>query len=218
VARGRQVISRLVFHFLDGSLQDETVVYTQRGTFQLVRDHLVQKGPAFPQPMDVKVNATNGQATIHYTDHGQKKVASEHLDLPPDVANGMVLTLLKNVPRNTQQLNLSLVAATPKPRLVKLAISPAGTDSFSIGGSSRQATHYVVKVDLGGVVGLVAPLVGKKPPDSHVWIMYGAVPAFVKSEAPLYPGGPLVRIELTSPVWPQPPKGKSPPSPPRPRR
>jgi len=203
VARGNRVTSRLVFHFLDGSLQDETVVYTQHRTFQLVRDHLVQKGPAFPQPMDVKVDGTTGQTTIHYTDHGQQKVAAERLDLPPDVANGLILTLLKNLPRNAQQLNLAMVAATPKPRLVKLAITPAGTDPFSIGGSTRHATHYVVKVDLGGVAGLVAPLVGKQPPDSHVWIMRGEAPAFVKSEGPLYPGGPSWRIELVSPVWPK---------------
>jgi len=218
VARGSRVTSRLVFHFRDGSLHDETAVYTERRTFRLVSDHLVQKGPAFPQPMEVKIDGATGQTTIRYTDDGKEKVAAERLDLPPDVANGMILTLLKNLPRNAQQLNLAMVAATPKPRLVKLAITSAGTDPFSIGGSTRHATHYVVKVDLGGVAGLVAPLVGKQPPDSHVWIMRGEVPAFVKSEAPLYPGGPLVRIELTSPVWPQPPKGKSPPSSPRPRR
>ena len=32
------------------------------------------------------------------------------------------------------------------------------------------ATHYVLKVEIGGLAGVVAPLVGKQPPDSHVWI------------------------------------------------
>ncbi len=35
-----------------------------------------------------------------------------------------------------------MVAATPKPRLVKLAITPQGEEPFSIGGSSRKATQY----------------------------------------------------------------------------
>ena len=49
---------------------------------------------------------------------------------------------------------------------------------------------------------MLAPLLGKQPPDSHVWILGEEAPAFVKAEQPLYLGGPLWRIELVSPVWP----------------
>jgi hypothetical protein len=84
---------------------------------------------------------------------------------------------------------------------VKLVITSQGEDSFSTGGSSRKAIHYLVKVDIGGVTGLVAPLIGKKPPDTHVWILGGEAQAFVKSEGPLYLGGPTWRTELASPVW-----------------
>jgi len=52
------------------------------------------------------------------------------------------------------------------------------------------------------VAGVVAPLVGKQPPDSHVWILGGDTPAFVRAEQPLSAGGPVWRIELTSPAWP----------------
>ena len=96
-----------------------------------------------------------------------------------------------------------MVAATPKPRLVKLEITPQGEEPFSVGGSSRKATHYVVKVKIGGAAGLVAPLLGKQPPDIHVWILGGEALAFVRSEGPLYFGGPIWRIELVSPVWPR---------------
>ena len=71
-----------------------------------------------------------------------------------------------------------------------------------IGSSARKATHYVVKIKIGGIAGVVAPLIGKQPPDSHVWIMQGDAPAFVKSEGPLAPDGPVWRIELASPTWP----------------
>ena len=62
----------------------------------------------------------------------------------------MMLTLLKNV-RAAPAPSMSMVVATPKPRLVKLAVSGAGQDWFTIGGSARKATHYVVKVEIGGV-------------------------------------------------------------------
>jgi len=74
-------------------------------------------------------------------------------------------------------------------------------EPFSTGGAARAATHYAVKVEIGGLSGWLAPLVGKQPPDSHVWILNGEAPAFVKSEGPLYFGGPIWRIELTCPVW-----------------
>jgi hypothetical protein len=86
---------------------------------------------------------------------------------------------------------------------VKLSIrpEPEPEESFAINGSTRKAIHYVVKIELGGLTGLVAPIIGKEPPDSHVWILDGEAPAFLKSELPLYQDGPIWRIELTSPVW-----------------
>jgi hypothetical protein len=71
-----------------------------------------------------------------------------------------------------------------------------------VAGSSRQATHYVLKIDIGGFAGLVAPLVGKQPPDSHVWILDGEAPAFVRSQAATFLGGPVWQTDLVSPVWP----------------
>jgi hypothetical protein len=209
IARGNRVTSQIVFHFKDGSLHDETTVFTQRQRFRLLSDHLVQKGPTFPQPLDMTIDGVSGQVTVRYADeHGQQKVESEHLELPLDVANGLIPTLLKNVRPDAPPKTLSLVAATAKPRLVKLAITTAGADPFSTGGITLQATHYILKVDIGGIAGFLAPLVGKQPPDSQVWILDGTAPAFVKSEQPLYLGGPLWRIELASPVWPHPPPAK----------
>ena len=40
---------------------------------------------------------------------------------------------------------------------------PRGEHAFTLNGSTRHATHYVVKIDVGGFARLVAPLVGKRP-------------------------------------------------------
>ena len=202
VGHGDRVTSHMILHFKDGSVNEETVVFSQRHTFRLVSDHLVQNGPAFKQPMDVSVDGLTGQVTVRYADDsGNEKTATDRLKLPANVSNGMILTLLKNIRPDVPLTTLSMVAAAPKPRLVKLLISPEGEDSFSAGGSARKATRYVVKADIGGVAGVVAPLVGKQPPDTHVWILGGDAPSFVKSEGPISAGGPVWRIELTSPTW-----------------
>jgi hypothetical protein len=204
LASGDRVTTRLVYHFKDGSVQEETAVFSQRSSFRLLSDHLLQKGPAFKRPTDVSINGSTGQVTVRYTDDdGKEKVITDRLKLPADLANGVVLTMLKNIPPDTPKTTLSMVVATPKPRLVKLVISPEGEDTFSVAESPYKAVRYDVKVDIGGAAGLVAPLVGKQPPDTHIWILEGKVPTFVKSEGPQYEGGPIWRIELTSPIWPQ---------------
>ena len=202
IARGTRVTSRLAFHFKDGSSHDETAVFSQRGVFRLISYHLVQKGPTFPRSIDMSFDTGSGAVAVRYADDGEQKDESKHVELPADLANGLILTLLKNVGPSSSA-SLSYVAATPKPRVVKLNVTAAGEERFSTGGQSRMATHYVLKVDIGGLGGLVAPLVGKQPPDSHVWVLGGEAPTFVKSEQTLYLGGPVWRIELVSPAWPR---------------
>jgi hypothetical protein len=93
------------------------------------------------------------------------------------------------------------VAATPKPRLVKLMISPEGEAKVLAGGAVHIAKHYRIKVDIGGIRGFIAPLLGKQPEDSHAWILGGDAPAFVRIEGPLFIGGPSWRIEPANPQW-----------------
>ena len=201
--RGSRVTSRLVFHFRDGSLQDETTQFSQAGHFHLISDHLIQKGKTFPRQLDLMVTASTGTATARYTEaDGKTGVQTVHIDLPPDVANGMVPVLLKNLAPGAS-LTASMVVATPKPQLVKLAIRPDGEDSFLLGSTRRGATRYVVKVEIGGVKGALAPLVGKQPPDTLVWVVGGVAPLFVRSDGPACENCPIWRTELLSPAWPQ---------------
>jgi hypothetical protein len=205
VVRGERVTSHLVYHFKDGSRHDETVVYSQRHSFRLLTYRLVQKGPSFPEPVAVTIDAVKGLVTVRSGEKGGgEKRITERLQLPADVANGLLSTLLKNAPRDGAGITVSMVAATPTPRVITLEATVVGEEAFLFGSSQRNATRYVVKVKLGGVAGLVAPLIGKQPPDSHVWVLGGTAPTFVKAEAPLAAGGPVWRIEQTPPVWPAP--------------
>jgi hypothetical protein len=201
VAEGDRVTSHLSFHFKDGSVYDDTTIFSQRGSFRLLSDHLIQRGPSFKQPMETSVEVSSGQLTVRYKDHdGKEKTLKERRNLPPDVANGLLFTLVKHIQPNVPQTTVSLVATTPKPRLVKLEILPEGKKAIESGNTKHETVRYVVKVKIGGVAGLVAPLLGKQPPDMHVWVLTGDAPAFVKLEGPLYIGGPVWRIELATPA------------------
>jgi hypothetical protein len=48
------------------------------------------------------------------------------IPLPPDIANGLLFTLVKHIQPNVPHTTVSMVATTPKPRVVKLEILPEG--------------------------------------------------------------------------------------------
>jgi hypothetical protein len=201
IAKGDRVTDHLVLRFKDGSVYDDTTVFTQRGHFRLLSNRQIQQGPSFKQQMDMSIDATTGQVTVHYTDEdGKAKSISRQLDLPNDVANGMLFTVAKHIRPGVPQTMLSYVAATPEPRLVTLAIVRQGEVPITHGTIKNKAIHYAVKTKIGGVAGVVAPLIGKQPPDTQLWVLAGNAPAFIKSEGPLYQGGPIWRVELSVPA------------------
>ncbi len=198
IVQGSRVTSRMVLHFRDGSLDDDSTVFTQSRVFHLVSSHHIQRGPFFPQPMDMLIETATGQITSRAED-GTKTV--EHMDLPPDVSNGLPPNLLLNVLPSTPETKITYVVVGKKPRLITLSIKPVGKLPFNVGGLKRSATDFSLHIELGGLSGVVAPLVGKQPPDVHIWIGDGTPPAFVKEEGQIYENSPILRIEQAAPAF-----------------
>ncbi|MGA7629845.1 MAG: hypothetical protein WCB11_03705 [Terriglobales bacterium] len=203
VVSGSRVTAKTLFHFKDGSTYEETAIYSQSKTFRLQHYHLIERGPSFPNPVEVLIDCLRGQVEVRsQDDKGHDKVIKQHMDLPTDLGNGILFTLFENMQPGTSKPAVSLLVTTPKPRIVRVNITPTGTkDPFWIGNSKYDAVHYVLKIDIGGIVGKVAPLVGKQPPDSEVWILDVAPPLVVKFEGQLFEGGPVWQMELAAPTW-----------------
>ena len=202
VGRGGGIESRTIFHFKDGSLFDETVVFTQKQFFAMQSYRLVQRGPVFTEDTEISLERTGKYRVKTKTrKDGREKVLKGTLDLPPDVYNGLVLTLVKNLPKGAGE-TVHIVAFTPEPRIIQLELAPQGEHKVMVGELSKTAIHYVFKPRLGVWLKLFTTLLGRMPPDYHAWILTDEVPAFVRFEGPLYPTGPVWRIELTSPRWP----------------
>ena len=197
------VTSNLTFHFSDGSVYDDTTIYSEHGVFRVLSDHLIEKGPSFKQPMETWVDTKTGEFKATSFGKDKDKFVSQKLKLPRDVANGILYVIAKNIDPKAASTTVSMVVGTPKPRVVKMVFTSAGEDQYLLDGVSRKAIHYVIKVDLGGVAGVVAPLVGKQPANTDLWIAADTVPTFLKMQGPLYDGGPIWTIELTLPRWPE---------------
>jgi hypothetical protein len=203
--KGHEVDSQLVFRFTDGSLYDERVAFTQQKLFSLTSYRLTQRGPAFPGSSEVTFARSSGQyhAKIREKPDAKEEVLEGRLDMPADVYNGMAVVLIKNLAANETATG-KLLAFTPKPRLLAMKLSPEGADEFAVGPVSRKATRWLVDLELGGMLGVLASIARKSPPDLRYWIAAAPLPpAFVKFEGPFYPNGPVWHIELSGPQGPE---------------
>jgi hypothetical protein len=195
--RGIQVTAKLTFHFRDGSIDDDETVFSQKGVFRLISDHHIQHGPSFPQPIDFLINVLKGELIWRDEDGARTQT---HMDLPEDVSNGLPPNLLVNISPTITETKVSYIVAGKKPRLIHVSIKPTGTAAFSVGTLRRKATDFTLHVELGGITGVVAPIIGKQPPDFHIWLQDGKPPAFIREEGALYEGGPVWRMEQLSPA------------------
>jgi hypothetical protein len=197
VVEGDEVTMRLTYRFADGSIDDETTTYRQHGTFRLLRNHHVEKGPFFAKPVDFAVEAATGIATTRTTDkNGKVHTESEHVALPDDMANGFVGTLLLNVPADTKAFRVGMLAPVGGGRLIQLLITPEGEQPFHMGEQSLKATVFRIHPELGGIVGVIARLIGLQPKDVFVWVQEGEEPAVVRIAGQLGGYGPVINSEL----------------------
>ena len=188
VVRRGAVESRMVLRFKDGSVLDETAVFTQERVFTLQSYRLLQKGPTFTEDTEISMERKTGKYHVKTTarDSGKEAMLDGSLTLPADTYNGMALNVAKNL-RKGATATVHMVAFTPTARLIQLEVSTAGD---------------VFKPKPGAWLTALSTLLGRMPPDSHAWIVADEVPAFVRYVGPLHAMGPVWHLELDSPRWP----------------
>jgi hypothetical protein len=198
--RDEQVENRLTVSFDDGSLYDETVIFTQARFFRLRKYHVVMKGPSFPEATEVTFDDGGSYRASIRRAGGKDDVAEGHVEVPDDVYNGLTSTMLKNLaPGETGAVHQ--LAFTPKPHLIDATLLPEAEEPFYVGTLARTATRYRVVLKVAGIAGIAATLIGKDPPDVTFWIARGQAPTFVRFEGPLFADGPVWRAERGVPRW-----------------
>jgi hypothetical protein len=188
---------RFILSFKDGSHREETAVYSQSGVFRLERYRLIQRGPSFPTT-EISMDRKTGRysAVTQETKDKAEKRSSGPFEMPLDLYNGMALVLSKNLP--SAGWTFQFAAFTPRPRLIKTVMSAEGEDGVVVGGEQKKAIRYLLKLELTGLTGVVAPLIGKEPPETRYWLVAGDIPAFARFEGAMFLNGPVWRLEQTS--------------------
>ena len=133
VARGDQVIARLIFRFADGSLHDETAVFSQRNVFTLLSYRSVQRGPAFPEtskpPSTGRLGPTRS-ATVP-TWKATRSTSAVHSPSPRRLQRDALSDRQEHDAR--YRPDRTIVAFTPKPRVVQLQLLPLAKEHAQVG-------------------------------------------------------------------------------------
>jgi hypothetical protein len=202
VKEGDLVESHLIFNFKDGSLHDERVTFSQQRVFTMLRYHLTQRGPSFPDQIEVSIDRSTAEYKVRSKtgQEGKETVLTGAFTLPKDVYNGIFVSMLINLPKGASE-TVSFLAFTPRPEVIKLELLLRGEHTVRIGNLSQKAVLYVFKPDIGMIRELFGKATGKIPAQFHYdcWILSDEVPSFVQFEGPLQLMGPIMRIELVSP-------------------
>ncbi|HEV8411105.1 MAG TPA: hypothetical protein VGQ30_11370, partial [Gemmatimonadaceae bacterium] len=98
IERNGEVTTRMIFYLPSGSVFEETVTFTQQGTFAMQSYHLVQSGPSFGDDIDATISRS-GKYLVRARSHkdGKDHEYTGTLEMMPDVYNGMVSTVAKNI-------------------------------------------------------------------------------------------------------------------------
>jgi len=167
-------------------------VFSQRDVFTLLSYRLVQRGPSFPESIEANVDRETGRYAVRHRadEDSTEEVHKGKFEIPDDAYNGMLCTLMKNLPTGTSA-TVQIIAFTPKPRTVKMLLMPSNDEPVMMSETAVQATRFLVKPQLG----LFASLLVADIPDIKVWIAGGVAPAFLRFEGPLYFMGPIWKLD-----------------------
>jgi hypothetical protein len=198
---GRVIVSRLSFHFADGSLYDEVVRFSQRRVFRVESYRLEQRGPSFTETADVAFDRSGHyQVRRRAKPDADEERAEGHTEIPDDVMNGLTSITCKNVMPDGAA-TVHFVAFQPKPLVLEMHVEAEGAEPFFNGPLERSATRFRIRPHVPGLMGALATVAGKQPPELSMWLARGRAPLLVLFEGPLYADGPTWRVEPTGPRW-----------------
>jgi hypothetical protein len=122
--------------------------------------------------VDFTVEVATGIATSRTADkNGNIHVENHHIEVPDDLANGFVGTLLLNAPQNTTPFRVAMLVPVNGARLIRIQISPGGRAGFHTTGQTRRAIVFRIHPELGGIAGVIVSLIGLRPKDVMVWVL-----------------------------------------------
>ena len=163
---------------------------------------------ADPIPVCFRQGLLHAFLSLAVDKDAKPNVTREHIDLPNDLpndlCNGLIFIRMLNLPAHNPTATTSALAPTSKPGVVHVVIAREADKHITIAAARYTVTRYLLAIELGGIAGVVAPLIGKQSANMHFWNTGGDVPVLIRQEGQFLKRGPIGRVEQILPIFPTP--------------
>src|SRR6185436_16128410 len=104
----------------------------------------------FPESLDAAIDRATGRYEVRHREDADspEEMVSGTFALPKDAYNGMLSLVARNLPPRAAG-TVSLVAFTPKPRVVQIDLQPMAEERIQISEALMPVTRYHLRPRLG---------------------------------------------------------------------
>lgn len=187
------------FRFPDGRQIRETAVLLQGKQLRQLRWRYEDstRGTVTRQyDLDFKAGQANA---LLVDENGKRKEWHAKLKIPRDAFAGegfvfAIRNLHGQLARGTP-VELTAVAFTPQPRMVKVKVSGGGSELVDVAGRKLEADKIVIHPEIPAVFRLFV-----HPPDNLLWFAHSPPPALLRARGPMQGSDTLVDTDVERPV------------------
>ena len=196
---GNRLFVTTAFDFGDGRKVEERTEFVQGKQLVQKQWHWTETVGGAPQRL-FEVDFDTGEAHAMKVEKGERKEWKGKVQVTPGetFGGGGFAFALKNLAEQLKggdSVELSAVAFTPQPRVVKVKVLGQGQDTVRLTGRSLPAEHLVIQPEIPWIA---KPFV--HAPDNHLWFHRGTPPTFLRADGPLMePGDRILRTEAQAP-------------------
>jgi hypothetical protein len=195
--QGDRLKVRITYHLKDGRVIEEKGTFHQGSEFS-PKEWSWQERRAGIIQREYAIHFDSAQAMAHKHENGNERNWSEKIKVESGhtfAGFGFTLVLqnLRDRLRKGEAITLQAVGFTPKPRVVAVRLSYAGTDRVPMSERILPGEHFLVQPQIPAIAKLFI-----KISDTHIWLT-PPPSGFLRWEGPLAePSDPLVRVDFSS--------------------
>jgi len=182
-------------HFRDGSSdEDEADVWVGSHLESIAGRSIIRDTRGKPI-VDLKINVPGKRITGFYLDDGKREKVDEAADIGPGTYWGPLFNIvLKDFAANATRDSLVFqsILPTPRPRVIDMELTRAGTATVRRTGGSIAVTRYTL---LPTVNFLIDPILQRFAPKTEFFMDSGKPPALVRFAGPRNYAGHPMRLE-----------------------
>jgi hypothetical protein len=192
---GDRLIIEQSAHYRDGSFDTDEAVMRVGKRLEAVSGRSIIRDAKKKPILDLRIDVAKRRISGFYTEDGKRVEVDESIDIGPGTYWGPLFNLVvKNFDANATdgKLVFQAILATPKPRVLNMELTHAGSVTISRTGGSMKTDKFTL---LPTVNFLIDPIVKRLAPTTLFFLQPGSPPAMVRFDGPRNYAGQRIWLE-----------------------